>query len=104
MAWHSLALPGHPLRGTAFHDVIGAWGRDWRMTPRGSGHAAFFSLAAALQRAGLDMGEIRDKLWEEAAYGNSPRKRRGEIKDILKSLSRRGTLAGGSARSNHWWS
>jgi hypothetical protein len=90
---------GADRRATLIEKAI----QDWRMTPRGSGHAAFFSLAAALQRAGLDLGEIRDKLWEEAAYGNSPKKRRGEIKDILKSLGRRGTLAGGSVRSNHWW-
>lgn len=77
--------------------------QDWRMTPRGSGHAAFFRLAAALNRAGLDVGEIQNRLWEEAAYGNSPRKRRAEIKDILKSLSRCGTLANGSTRSNYWW-
>ena len=73
------------------------------MTPRGSGHTAFFALAAALNRADLDLGEIREKLWEEAAYGHSSRKRRGEIKDILKSLGRRGTLAGAGSSSRTWW-
>ena len=72
------------------------------MTPRGSEHMAFLRLAAALNRAGLDGSEIREKLWEEAAHGHSPRKRRDEIKDILKSLSRRGTLAGSGRSSRNW--
>lgn len=74
---------------------------EWRSTPRGSGHTAFFRLAASLHRAGLDLSEIREKLWEEAAYGYSARERRGEIGETLKSLSRRGTLAGSSGKA--WW-
>ncbi|MBY0297489.1 MAG: hypothetical protein K2X71_15860, partial [Methylobacterium sp.] len=50
----------------------------WRSTPRGDGHRAFFSLAAALKRAGLDEYEIKTKLYDEAQYGHSPRERRGE--------------------------
>jgi hypothetical protein len=56
------------------------------------GHTEFFKLGAALQRAGLDLWEIETKLREEATYANSPTKRRREIKDILRSLRRRGTL------------
>lgn len=93
------AHSGAALRAAQAEEAI----QEWRMTPRGSGHAAFFRLGAALQRAGLDSGAIQDKLWEEAAYGNSPRKRRGEIKDILKSLGRRGTLAGSGRSTRNWW-
>jgi hypothetical protein len=64
----------------------------WRTTARGDGHAAFYRLGAALQRAGLDDGEIRQMLRDEAIYANSPRERRGEIKGILNSLQRRGTF------------
>ncbi|WP_029031530.1 hypothetical protein [Salinarimonas rosea] len=64
----------------------------WRSTPAGMGHDAFFALGAALHRAGLEEAEIKAKLYEEAAFANSPRERRDEIRDILKSLHRRGTL------------
>lgn len=64
----------------------------WRSTPAGMGHDGFFALGAALHRAGLDEAEIRAKLYEEAAFAHSPRERRDEIRDILKSLRRRGTL------------
>jgi hypothetical protein len=66
--------------------------QEWRSTPPGMGHDGFFRLGAALQRAGLDEVEIKRKLHEEAAYGTSPDERRKEIKDILRSLRRRGTL------------
>jgi hypothetical protein len=59
---------------------------------RGAGHGGFFKLACALQRAGLDENEIRDTLYQEAFFAHSPRERRGEIKGILKSLSRRGSM------------
>ncbi|TXN17200.1 hypothetical protein FV219_00810 [Methylobacterium sp. WL122] len=66
--------------------------QDWRGAPRGSGHMAFFTLGAALQRAGLTDNEIAEKLRDEAFYARSPAKRRAEIKDLLKSLNRRGTF------------
>ncbi|BCM86483.1 hypothetical protein [Methylobacterium indicum] len=69
----------------------------WRSTPRGDGHRAFFGLAAALKRAGLDEFGIKAKLYEEAQYGHSPRERRGEIKDLLQSLRKVGTFTQGSA-------
>lgn len=56
------------------------------------------ALGAALYRAGLDEAEIRAKLYEEAAFGKSPRERRAEIGDILTSLRRRGTLG----KSKRW--
>ena len=69
----------------------------WQVTAYvpGTGHDAFFRLGAALKRASLDEAEIRATLSEQAAYSRSPRERRAEIKDIVKSLSRRGTINGG---------
>jgi hypothetical protein len=66
---------------------------EWRGTPPGMGHNGFFKLGAALRGAGLDEFEIRMKLQEEALYANSPRKRRGEINGILKSLRHSGTFS-----------
>jgi hypothetical protein len=66
---------------------------DWRLTPAGMGHAAFFKLGAALRGAGLDEFEIRAKLHEEAIYANSPKERRNEIKGILKKLRYSGTFS-----------
>jgi hypothetical protein len=67
---------------------------DWRTfgVQRGAGHTGFFKLACALQQAGLDEYGINNTLYEEAGFANSPRERRAEIKGILKSLNRRGTL------------
>jgi hypothetical protein len=61
----------------------------------GTGNNAFFRLGAALKGAGLDEAEIRAVLYEQAACARSPRERRAEIKGILKSLGRRGTITGG---------
>lgn len=70
----------------------------WHQTAgiSGTGHAEFFRLAAALHRAGLDEYEIRLKLQQEAGCSGSSRERRGEIKGILTSLRRCGTLKGGA--------
>ncbi len=65
---------------------------DWRLTPAGTGHAAFFRLGAALRGAGLDECEIRAKLHEEVSFATSPKERRGEIKGILKKLRYSGTF------------
>lgn len=65
---------------------------EWRSTPSGEGHIAFFRLACALQGAGLSESEIESRLCEEATYAHSPRDRRAEIKGLMKSLSRRGTF------------
>src|SRR3954447_5322283 len=59
---------------------------EWRATPRGEGHRAFYGLACALQRAGLDHYEIKDTLHQEAACARSPAERRGEIGGIAKGL------------------
>lgn len=69
----------------------------WCSTPRGDGRCTFFRLAAALKRAGLNEMDIKAKLYEEAQYGHSPRERRGEIKDLLRSLQKAGTFTRGSA-------
>jgi hypothetical protein len=66
---------------------------EWRGTPPGMGHNGFFKLGTALRGAGLDEFEIRMKLQEEALYANSPKKRRGEINGILKSLRHSGTFS-----------
>ncbi|MBM6584416.1 hypothetical protein ILT44_29925 [Microvirga sp. BT689] len=65
---------------------------EWRSAPPGDGHNAFFRLGAALQRAGLDESEIREKLREEVGHAHSKSERRKEIPGILKSLRRRGTF------------
>lgn len=65
---------------------------EWRCTPKGDGHAAFFKLAKALQRAGLDETDIQQKLREEASFAHSPRDRRAEIRDIMRSLRKMGRL------------
>lgn len=65
---------------------------EWRSTLPGDGHNAFFRLGAALQRAGLEVSEIKAHLQDEASHANSPRERRSEIRDILKSLRRSGTF------------
>ena len=69
----------------------------WQATASvpGTGNNAFFRLGAALKGAGLDEAEIKRLLSEQATYARSPQERRAEIKGILKSLGRRGTINGG---------
>ncbi len=62
----------------------------------GYGHRAF-CLAAALKRAGLNDVEIRTKLYDEARYGHTPWERKADIKDLLRSLRKVGTLTRGAA-------
>ncbi|MCW1841580.1 hypothetical protein [Prosthecomicrobium hirschii] len=62
----------------------------WRLAPPGTGHDAFFRLAAALKRAGLKDNEIEWRLREEAYAGHSPKDRRNEIRGIMRSLNRVG--------------
>jgi hypothetical protein len=66
---------------------------DWRSTPAGMGHDAFFRLGRALTNAGLDECEIRAKLYEEVSFATSPKERRNEIKGILKKLRYSGTFS-----------
>ena len=67
---------------------------EWRTfgIQRGAGHAGFFKLACALERAGLDEWEIRTALCQEAGFAHSPRERHREIDGILRSLRKRGSL------------
>jgi hypothetical protein len=67
---------------------------EWRGALPGTGHAAFYKLALALRRAGLDEADIRATLREEAWHARSPKDRRAEINDIMKSLRRRGMVGG----------
>jgi hypothetical protein len=70
---------------------------EWRLTPRGDGHAAFFRLARALHWAGLTDAELTQKLREEAAYAHSPADRRAEIRELVKKLGRSGQIGGRKA-------
>lgn len=72
--------------------------QEWRGASRGEGHGAFFRLGAALHRAGLAEHEIADKMYVEATFAYSSRERRAEIKGIIKSLRRSGTLGGSGRR------
>lgn len=90
---------GADRRATLVEKVV----QDWRMTPRGLGYTAFFRLGAALNWAGLDLCETQAKLWQEATYGYACRKRQYEIKYILESLGRRGTLTGSGRSSRNRW-
>jgi len=65
-------------------DAIGVW----RATAAGSGHSAFFALAARLRSAGLPMLEIERRLMEEAEHAHSPNERRHEIADVVASLNK----------------
>lgn len=64
----------------------------WKSAPPGTGNDAFFRLAVALKRAGLDDRQIRQHLSAEANGANSPSDRRNEIRSIMRSLSRAGTF------------
>ncbi len=63
---------------------------EWRTKAfqPGQGNQAFFALAAALQRAGLDRSEIKQVLEREADFARHPRERRAEIKNIVRSLTK----------------
>jgi hypothetical protein len=71
--------------------------QDWRLTPRGDGHAAFFRLARTLHWAGLTDADLTQTLREEAAYAHSPAKRRAEIRELVKRLGRSGQIGGRKA-------
>jgi len=68
--------------------------REWRRTPHGHGHEAFFRLALALHRAGLTDPDLTHRLREEAEYARSPRDRKAEIKGIVKKLDQSGKIGG----------
>lgn len=74
------------------HHIIEEATSEWRQARKGDGHAAFFKLACALQRAGLDDHEMTQKLRDEAAYAYSSNERRAEIKGIVKKLARTGWI------------
>jgi hypothetical protein len=63
---------------------------EWRTKAfqSGQGNQAFFALGAALQRAGLDQSEIKQVLEEEAPFARNSGQRKGEIKNIMRSLTR----------------
>lgn len=73
---------GHLDRETVV-DAIGVW----RAAPSGSGHRAFFALAARLRRAGFSTSAVKDVLEEEAQHAHSPHERRREIAGVIAGLS-----------------
>jgi len=56
----------------------------WRAAPAGSGHSAFFALAAQLKRAGMSAMELDSLLKQEAQHARSPRERHAEIPNLIK--------------------
>lgn len=75
---------------------------EWRASSGfpGEGNARFFTYARTLQKAGMSMHDIEDRLISEATYGRSPDKRKAQVKSIIASLSRsdgRGDLDGAAA-------
>ena len=61
----------------------------WRQSPAGTGHEAFFRLALGLVRAGLPLPEVMATLHQEASFARHPEERRREIKDIVRTLTKR---------------
>jgi hypothetical protein len=74
--------------------IIEAATNEWRQTPRGDGHAAFFRLARTLHWAGLTDADLTQKLREEAVYAHSPADRRDEIRKLVKKLDQSGKIGG----------
>jgi hypothetical protein len=64
----------------------------WRTAPRGTGNEAFFTLAATLARTGMPLKDVETTLSHEAVYAHSKTDRRKEIKGIIKTLKKRGTM------------
>ncbi len=56
----------------------------WRAAPAGSGHSAFFALAAQLNRAGLSAMELESLLKQQAQHARSPRERHAEIPNLIE--------------------
>lgn len=69
-----------PIERCAVQKAIG----KWRAAPAGTGHSAFFALAAHLKRAGLSAMEIESLLTQEAQHARSPRERRAEIPNLIE--------------------
>jgi hypothetical protein len=86
-------LPEHPKNdGTKVDEALLQQARDeWRQSlqfPQ-EGNDRFFDFARALRRAGLSPHQIQSVLQTEAAFGRSPKERRGQVKSIMSSLARR---------------
>jgi hypothetical protein len=61
---------------------------EWRAALPKHGNREFFYLALRLRRAGLSDYEIETMLKTEAAFGRSPKERKGQVKSIMTSLRR----------------
>ncbi len=55
----------------------------WRAAPAGSGHSAFYALAAKLKRAGMSAVELESLLTQETQHARSLRERHAEIPNLI---------------------
>ena len=60
----------------------------WRIAPPNTGNAAFFQLGVDLRGTGMALPEIETVLRQEAEHRSSRRKRRRQIKSVMRSLGR----------------
>lgn len=75
-----------PTTNGASEELVTAAVSQWRQTPKGHGHSAFFRLAIDLKKAGLGAVEIEQQLFSEAQFAHSPRERRAEVAGLIKGL------------------
>lgn len=68
-----------PIERAAVEKAIGRW----RAAPAGSGHSAFFALAAQLKRAGMSAMKLEGLLAKEAEHARSPNERHAEIRGLV---------------------
>ena len=66
---------------------------EWRASKARDGHRALFMLGLELERAGISLSEIEQRLRSELAYARSPRDRLSDIPDILACLARNRSMA-----------
>lgn len=59
---------------------------NFRQAPKGSGHSAFFRMAAQIKAAGVPMMDLETMLHEEARMAHSPQERRAEIPSIMTRM------------------
>jgi hypothetical protein len=67
---------------TAREDIVAEAEAAWQGHAPGTGNHAFFKLAAAYRRAGLDWFSAEAKLREQAAFAHSATSRRDRLHDM----------------------
>ena len=75
-------------------ELVDAATDEWRATPEGNGHNAFYRFALALMRAGVQDAHIKGILTREAQHARSPADRKRQIVSIMKSLKKHRTGEG----------